>query len=1560
MNELETPLEHLFLYIRDIFSNSLNCYDFKKEQNNEKRKGVNYWQIDELNEISKNAKRKSIGEIEFALTTDVQVTETSFLTVRRVQMPPKPIIPEPLQEWTNLDETNIFRPQLFHKTQIERTEKFDGSVQRVKALESFKKNPTLLLPDVVPILLEGWLKYTNASEYYIIPEKSSTILFESDSKRVQSFKQFAEEFKNYYKLYEVPLQINALYDGLHKLYYDLKGRDSIKLHLSFGLVQGDIGKKSYANYLFHVPLKLSLKKQEIKVEYDTFRNKLFAEQNFLDLLDVQFSNEGPAAIEAKKKDVLKMLNEFNARQMQFFFEREFIRDSFYEPALDLLKVFAYKKDTFFVGEDLNLAFDHLPVANEINLSFSPVIQSKLAETNIEIANDANNIANKIYELKQLNQIDQIPDFFKKLFSMELPENTEVYGKANEKTDGSLKENSNFEPIKYLFPLPVNDEQQEIAKRLNEQDAVTVKGPPGTGKSHTIANLISHFVAQGKSILVVSHNAKALSVIKDKLPMGIQELAISLVNDGQGKESLKASVSSIIGNISNKYHDEKKVERSGAELVLLEKRYQEELSKIYSLIHSNSTPFEVFNPFTKIKEKKTGTQWAEYLFNSQSEEPLFISDDLHYMLETDNLTSKLLGLIECGRKLQPKDFALCKYDFINREEFISVEELRNIEDQINRICTDISPEYFSSVNYKLLDADFFDSLDRFTAKLDKVRIHTTSSALLSGRDFSYTELISLLENNKLLLDQLRFANQNLLDYTLDISPLSESNPFEQYDQINQLILKFGNNKTLSFVSRKLLNRQLSRFLECKVNYSEATTIERLKIVETEITKQKITAQLKITFANYYEQKNLGFVTNIFDAIDSLSNVASFVQELTEFNKVLQSKGLQILEFNAHDFQENVAFINNLFQYVQYQDCQKILRARAAKIKNHAKPHPLIEKIGDAIESTDRLVYEMYFAEYLERRDISVISKEYDALLISLYSHFPSTVGFIDNNLKTGKEIFVTKQKIEQDIFILKLRSFLQFILTDHSNNKRFFDELQFIKRNVEKKTAELIVAKAWLHKSEQTETKELSALNAWLNDLIKVGRGMGKNVSRDYASAISNMQIAKKAVPIWIMPLDSAITFFPECSPNQFDLLIIDEASQCDISSLNLIFRAKKALIVGDENQTSVVVDRSISIDKTNVLLNKYLYNHQFRTQFDVSSRVSSVYAMASVVYPNIVTLKEHFRCLPEIIGFSNQHIYSNAIIPLKTALDKMYGEPIEIHYVEDDISSDHKLKIVERISDDILKIIQDYENKKISRLPTIGIIALDSSNTTHIKELIHKIAEHKLVKYYEDELDFMVGTSREFQGDERDIIFLTITSAHRIVQEGEKISIKPPIAVTSEEYMRIFNVAASRAKEKSVLYHSIHPDAVPAINPECYRKKLIDYYSNYNHLENITVSNQLQDLLSRVDPNSGPFERSVCSFLYEKRVGNYLHPQYAVGRYVIDFGIIIQGKKLAIECDGYIYHSGFEKIRDDIKRQEILERAGWKFFRVQSTEWFYRNREVCRKLSIWLNDNVVLTAELLN
>ena len=77
----------------------------------------------------------------------------------------------------------------------------------------------------------------------------------------------------------------------------------------------------------------------------------------------------------------------------------------------------------------------------------------------------------------------------------------------------------------LMPLPTNQEQEAVARRLALHRGVTVQGPPGTGKTHTIANLISHLVGHGKRVLVTSQKEQALAVLRDKIPASIRDLSV---------------------------------------------------------------------------------------------------------------------------------------------------------------------------------------------------------------------------------------------------------------------------------------------------------------------------------------------------------------------------------------------------------------------------------------------------------------------------------------------------------------------------------------------------------------------------------------------------------------------------------------------------------------------------------------------------------------------------------------------------------------------------------------------------------------------------------------------------------------------------------------------------------------------------------------------------------------------------------------------------------------------------------------------------------------------------
>ena len=103
----------------------------------------------------------------------------------------------------------------------------------------------------------------------------------------------------------------------------------------------------------------------------------------------------------------------------------------------------------------------------------------------------------------------------------------------------------------ILPLPYNDEQKIVVEKHNQYNSILVQGPPGTGKSLTIANLICHLLANGKKILVTAQTAKALRVLKDKIPAELQGLCVNLLGESrEDREEFKAS----IDRINQKYAD----------------------------------------------------------------------------------------------------------------------------------------------------------------------------------------------------------------------------------------------------------------------------------------------------------------------------------------------------------------------------------------------------------------------------------------------------------------------------------------------------------------------------------------------------------------------------------------------------------------------------------------------------------------------------------------------------------------------------------------------------------------------------------------------------------------------------------------------------------------------------------------------------------------------------------------------------------------------------------------------------------------------------------------------
>ena len=165
--------------------------------------------------------------------------------------------------------------------------------------------------------------------------------------------------------------------------------------------------------------------------------------------------------------------------------------------------------------------------------------------------------------------------------------------------------------------------------------------------------------------------------------------------------------------------------------------------------------------------------------------------------------------------------------------------------------------------------------------------------------------------------------------------------------------------------------------------------------------------------------------------------------------------------------------------------------------------------------------------------------------------------------------------------------------------------------------------------------------------MRIGKGTGKGAHYYRREAREASAGASAAIPCWIMPHYRISESLP-AEFGSFDLVIIDEASQSDLTALPAIMRAKKVLIVGDDKQVSPE-GVGLDIEEIRNLMAQYLSNQVpvYRSQM---SPDRSIYDLFKVVFADSsVMLKEHFRSVAPIIEFSKREFYNHELIPLRKA-----------------------------------------------------------------------------------------------------------------------------------------------------------------------------------------------------------------------------------------------------------------------------------------------------------------------
>lgn len=411
-------------------------------------------------------------------------------------------------------------------------------------------------------------------------------------------------------------------------------------------------------------------------------------------------------------------------------------------------------------------------------------------------------------------------------------------------------------------------------------------------------------------------------------------------------------------------------------------------------------------------------------------------------------------------------------------------------------------------------------------------------------------------------------------------------------------------------------------------------------------------------------------------------------------------------------------------------------------------------------------------------------------------------------------------------------------------------------------------------------------------------------------------------------------------PGFFDLVVIDEASQCDIASaLPLLFRAKAAVIIGDPKQLRHI--SAIPPRRDRELLHKHdLAEGHAKWAYSENSLFDLAISLAG--QNDIIMLRDHHRSHADIVEFSNQHFYEGRL-RIATKYDRLRRPapdaptvrwvPVQGVVVRPGTGALNETEAK--------AVVKELERLCIQQghSGTVGVVTPFRAQANRIRDLVNA---HPHASLLLNKLELLIDTVHKFQGDERDVMIFSPVVSNGIADSAVGFLKKTD---------NLFNVAITRARAALIVIG----DLTAAKNSG------VPYLSAFaNYVENLGQTPRQQTARGS-GTCSGPdypkvakpelvsdWERVFYRKLWE--AGLRPIPQYAEEKFLLDFALFAEGRKLNIEVDGERYHRDWngELLRRDQLRNMRLIELGWDVMRF----WVYQLRDempACvKRVKMWV------------
>jgi very-short-patch-repair endonuclease len=1084
-----------------------------------------------------------------------------------------------------------------------------------------------------------------------------------------------------------------------------------------------------------------------------------------------------------------------------------------------------------------------------------------------------------------------------------------------------------EPPDVLLAKPANLEQVQIARALARHGAVLVQGPPGTGKSHTIANLIGHLVAQGARVLVTSHTTKALRVLRQHVPEDLRPLCVALLDqDLEGRTQLEEAVRGIVERVGAS--DEGVLEREVARLTDTRRRLMEAAAALH--------------------EQLRVARVAEY-------EPVVVGGEAIGPVDAARLARDererhewLPGPVVPGAPLPLAPEELERLYATNG--VLSREEERELEVSLPSRERVLEARTFAEV-VAALDVNEPEPMarlwERVPAEMEEIRL----TALLEATERLARDLGSMAPWQRALVAAGRQGEGErelwrklhtqvddaasghsrtrdlLLDYAVERVPGAPDDEAEAVIELRQHLASGGG---LGWMTRTLRPRWKAALGAWLVNRQAPTRAEHFAAITAWLELEGRRRTLGLRWERQAVPAGLPPLSTLPEPPESaLGEYAAQFDGLTgwwdtrwsEVSSLLTVAGFRWAAFRDAEvaraapltpFERDVAIASGPLLEVVTARLGVVRRLRAERLLEEQATVLGGHTGVIAVALREALVARDVSAWTQARAALDVVGAKLDAwqARVALLSRLARDARIWADAILNRDGIHGATRAPEDPGQAWRWRQVVQELERRAAVDERAVArELEQRRKELRDVTCTLIDRKAWLAQLRRTDGDARRALIGWSDTQRKLGKRTGKRVPELEARARELLSQARDAVPVWIMPLARVAESF-DPRGRTFDVVIVDEASQSDVTGLLAFFLGKRVIVVGDHEQVSPSAVGQ-KLDDVQHLIAQHLVGIPGAHLYDGQT---SIYDLARAAFGGNLALREHFRCVPDIIEFSNHLAYNGQMRPLRDP--STAARPHVAEYVVPAATStgaDGKVNLAEaRAAAALLAAMAEmpeYAGQSFGAITLVG-----DEQALQIQTLLLSLLGADRLQARR----FATGNPAQFQGDERDVIVLSMVDRPSLT--GRPLALRD-----TTMFKQRYNVAVSRARDQLWLVHSLEPGR--DLQPYDLRRRLIDHVRDPGAVRRAQAA--------AVRRAESPFEAAVIERLVS--AGFRVTPQVEVGRYRIDMVISDGEHRVALECDGDRFHPP-EQIPEDIARQAVLERAGWRFIRLRGTR-FYRDPE---------------------